>query len=459
MKVYWRLHKVPILMVLLSIILYNILAFDFQRENFVKLAALFLGLVILCYKLIEFEKLNYNFLLFTGIAFRVIFLLVSPNLSQDFYRFIWDGELVSNGFNPYLKTPNQIIEEGNIFIDNAIELYRGMGELSAKHFSNYPPLNQIIFAISAYIGGKSILFSTVIMRLFIISADIGIVIIGRKLLKKLNLSTHLIFWYFLNPLVILELTGNLHFEGVMLFFFLWAIYLISKDNWKIGGILYALSISIKLVPLLFLPVFFRHLGFKKSALFYTTVGITTIALLTPFYSSQFINNYSQTIGLWFSNFEFNASIYNLIKYISVNYYEAKPWELIKSYGKVTPLIVIFLVALFSLLKKHQNLTSVFTSMLWILTIYYFIATTVHPWYVIFLILLSIFTNYRYPLLWSALVIFSYWAYANPDYKEHLGILLFEYILVYAFMFYELFKLHNKKQVFCKKNIIIDSKSK
>ncbi|MDO1499006.1 hypothetical protein Q2T40_01240 [Winogradskyella maritima] len=91
-------------------------------------------------------------------------------------------------------------------------------------------MNQFIFGLSSLIGGNSILGSLVIMRGGIIMADIGILYFGRKLLKNLNRSPQLIFWYFLNPLVIVELTGNLHFEGVMLFFFITAMYLLSMKS-------------------------------------------------------------------------------------------------------------------------------------------------------------------------------------------------------------------------------------
>tara|TARA_R110002050_G_scaffold204522_3_gene340083 strand:- start:20234 stop:21346 length:1113 start_codon:yes stop_codon:yes gene_type:complete len=367
-----------------------------------------------------------------------------PNFSQDFYRFIWDGELVSNFINPYLKTPNELINQPGLVINNAQELYTGMGELSPKYHSNYPPLNQIIFAIASVLSGKSILGSVVVLRVCILLADIGIVYFGRKLLKNLNRSTHLIFWYFLNPLIIVELTGNLHFEGVMLFFFVWSLYLLSKNNWKLAGVIYALSISIKLVPLLFLPLFFKYFGLKKSTLFYSIVGSISLLLLAPFYAPEFISNYSDTVGLWFSNFEFNASIYNIVKKISVTYFEAKPWELIKSYGKITPYIIIGTVVLFTFLKKNQKLTTLIGSMLWVLSIYYFMAATVHPWYIVFLVLLTIFTDYRYSILWSGVVILSYWAYGNPDYIEHLGILTIEYISVFAFMGYEISTLRNKK---------------
>ncbi|SDE93085.1 Protein of unknown function [Cellulophaga baltica] len=430
-------------MMLLSCILYYIFAFHFERTEFTKLVVLFIGLLVLCFKIVQFEKLNLKFILVTGIIFRIIFLVTIPNLSQDFYRFIWDGELVSNFINPYLNIPNDLILDPNLVIDNAKELLTGMGELSPKFHSNYPPLNQLIFAVAALLGGKSILGAVIVMRILIILADIGIVYFGRKLLRKLNKSPHLIFWYFLNPLVIMELTGNLHFEGVMLFFFVWSLYLLSMNNWKLAAVVYACSISIKLVPLLFLPLFLTHFKFKKSVAFYSIVGLSILTLLLPFYASEFIANFSKTVGLWFSNFEFNSSIYNVVKTIGVNYFDAKPWELIKTYGKLTPIITILTVLAFTFFRKNDNLSTLISSMLWILTIYYFISPTVHPWYIIFLVVLTCFTNYRYALVWSATVILSYWAYSDPNYVEHLGILTIEYLLVFSFMIYELSKQRNK----------------
>ncbi len=441
---YGKLHKVSLILMLISSIFYYVIAYHFQRTEFPKLLLLYFGLFAFCYKIIQFEKWNFKFLVFYGIFFRLIFLVTLPNLSQDFYRFIWDGELVINFINPYLYVPNELIHQPNLMINNASELFKGMGELSPKFHSNYPPLNQLIFAIAALLGGKSILGSVIFMRIGIIAADIGIIYFGRKLLKNLNLSPHLIFWYFLNPLVIMELTGNLHFEGVMLFLFVWSLYLLSKNKWQLAGVIYALSISIKLVPLLFLPLFLKYFGFKKSFFFYSIVGVTSLVLLLPFFTSEFIANYTETVGLWFSNFEFNASIYNVVKIIAVTYFDAKPWELIVVYGKITPHLIIGTVILFSLFRKNQKLMVLISSMLWVLTIYYFISTTVHPWYIVFLVFLSIFTRYRFALLWSGSVILSYWAYSNPDYTEHLGLLSVEYLTIFSFIAYEISTKFNKK---------------
>ena len=446
---YVKLHKVPLVLALVSLGLYYTFAHHLIRTDFIKLLTLFTAVFFLCLRIIQFEKWNLKFLFFTGILFRVVFLLAVPNLSQDFYRFIWDGHLVASGVNPYLQVPNILILQENLSIPNAQELYRGMGELSAKHYSNYPPVNQILFALSAWFGGKSIMGSILFMRTAIILADVGIVFFGRKLLQLFNRPQHLIFWYFLNPLVIIELTGNLHFEGVMLFFFIWSIYLIAHKKKMLAALPYALSICVKLVPLLFLPLFLKHFGLKKSIPFYLTVGLTCLLCFAPFYSPEFFNNYAQTIGLWFSNFEFNAGLYNGLKQIAL-LFEAKPWELIKAYGKVVPVVTMLTVLLLTFFRQNQKLPTLLKSMLFILTLYYFISATLHPWYLVFLVLLGIFTTYRFAVLWSLLVILSYYAYSNPDFTENLWLLAIEYLTVFSFLGYELWNKKTKTPILFKK---------
>jgi len=450
MHSYWSLHRYPILMVLGSILFYAVFAYDLEREDFPKLLCLFTALFFLSVKLIQFEKWNFKFLAISGILFRIVFLIAEPNLSQDFYRFIWDGELINQGVNPYLYSPNQILENIAVQIPNANILHDGMGALSAKNFSNYPPLNQLIFTISSFLGGGNIMANLVIMRLFIVAADVGILYFGRKLLLHLGRSPHFIFWYFINPLVIIELTGNLHFEGVMLFFFVWALYFIAIKKWQMGAVIYAFSILLKLVPVLFLPLFLNHYNWKKSLPFFAIIGITCLLGVLPFYSPDFLTNYVQTVGLWFSNFEFNASVYNLIKGIGVLYFDAKPWELIKSYGSWVPKIMIFIALMLTFLRQNTKISVLFGSMLALLSCYYFLSSTVHPWYIVFLLLLSVFTGYRFAIAWSAAVVLSYFAYSNPNFDENLWLLLFEYAIIIAFLGYEMVKNHNNSLRFRKK---------
>jgi hypothetical protein len=381
--------------------------------------------------------------LVSGILFRLIFIPLEPHLSQDYFRFIWDGELIINLLNPYLEVPNSLIENPQLPIANAQELYQGMGSLSAKHYSSYPPLHQLVFALAALLGGKSILGSIVVLRSTIILADLGIFYFGRKLLKNLNRSPHLICWYFLNPLVIVDLTGNLHFEGIMLFFLLWSLYLLSQNKWQLAAVVMACSISVKLVPLLFMPLFLKYFGLKKSLFFYFIIGGTSILLFVPFYHPDFISNYSQTVGLWFSNFEFNAGIYNVAKKIAISMDE-KPWEFIKDYGKVVPYITLATAILLTFLRNNRDLLTLISSMMWLLTLYYMMSTTVHPWYIISVLILGVFNSFKFPVIWTGMIVLSYFAYSQMDNKENLLLLALEYTVVIGFIGYELVAQLNKK---------------
>lgn len=443
LKTFWKLHQLPVFMVAVSVGLYYLFAFHLERGQFPAIALTYGLLFFLCFKLIQLEKWNFKFLLTAGLLFRLALVTAIPNLSEDFYRFVWDGSLFISGINPYEFIPSELAQNQLDLLPQGQELLVGMSDLSRKHYSNYPPLNQLLFGLAALLGGKSIVGTTVALRTLLVLADLGIVYFGRKLLKQLNCSPHLIFWYFLNPLVILELTGNLHFEGVMLFFFLWAVYLLHNGKWQQSALVYGLAISTKLVPLIFLPLVLPYLKLKRSLLFYlisaTIVGITALPFLTP----ELFHNYTATLSLWFTNFEFNAGLYNIVAHLGPAF-DIKPWHFIGIYGKVTAVLVLLMVLLFTALYRPGNTAKLLTVMLWVLTLYYLLAATVHPWYLIFLVVLCIFTDYRYPLFWSAVVILSYSAYQNPDYQENQYFLAIEYLVVFLVLLYEFFR--NRKEI-------------
>ena len=82
-----------------------------------------------------------------------------------------------------------------------------------------------------------------------------------------------------------------------------------------------------------------------------------------------------------------------------------------------------------------------SAMLLVLSFYFFTATTVHPWYVATLLIMSVFTKYKFPLVWSFVIILSYLAYVNvdkADKSENLWVIAIEYIVVYTVFFWEVF---------------------
>ena len=466
---FLKLNKKPLLIAFISTFLYWVFAYNLVRTEYIKLITLYTGLFLLFYTIIKCLKHNTKALSFLAFGFRAIFILAIPNLSQDFYRFIWDGRMILEGFNPYLYTVESFINLGEYPIAEALELRKGMGALNASHFTNYPPINQICFLIAAIFSSKSIIGSVVIMRLLIIAADFGTLHFGKKLLDKLNLPDYNIYWYILNPFIIIELTGNLHFEGVMIFFLVWSLYLlhIGKSYW--AAIMLALSISVKLIPLIFLPLFFQWFvarnnikhqirqspnkrvttasytprnnvitGLARLIGFYAIIFLIILLLFTPFYSPEFINNYSSTVALWFQTFEFNASIYYIARSIG---YAFRGYNEIAIIGKITPIIVILFVIGLTFLRKKITTKQLITAMLLALSFYYFTASTVHPWYIATLVVLSVFTKYRFPLVWSYIIILSYLAYINlnqSDKSENLWIISLEYLTIYSFFIWEVF---------------------
>jgi hypothetical protein len=391
----------------------------------------------LFYKIIQLTKHNIKLLTWIAFGFRAVFILAIPNLSQDFYRFIWDGRMILEGLNPYLYTPDSLITNSEFPIAQTQELYKGMGSLSAGHYTNYPPLNQLCFVIAGLFAGKSILGSAVVLRLIIIAADFGALYYGKKLLVKLKLPAHNIFWYILNPFIIVELTGNLHFEGVMIFFLVWSMYLLYFGMWQLAAVLFACSVSIKLIPLIFLPLLYQKLKWKRSIGFYTIVGIVTLLLFLPFYSAEFVNNYAETVGLWFHNFEFNASFYYLARAIG---FWISGYNEIAIIGACTAVLVFAFVLGISFFRKNVSMIQLITAMLFALSFYYFTASTVHPWYIATLLILSVFTKYKFPLIWSFVIVLSYLAYlqiGKAEKVENLLIIGLEYAIVYGALIYEL----------------------
>ncbi len=456
-----KYHTFSIVLVLVSAFVYYYIGYPLVRTDVTILISLY-GITFLSFfGLIRLEKENFFILTGIAIVFRLVFLGSIPNLSQDFYRFIWDGRMLLEGWNPYLYLPNDLMASGTAPIAESQELFNGMGNLSASHYTNYPPINQLCFAIAGLFSGKSILGSVVVLRIIIILADVGTLYFGKKLLENLGLPIKSIWLYILNPFIIIELTGNLHFEGVMIFFFVWSLYLLHKGYWKWAAVLLALSVSVKLIPLIFLPIFFQWFtkhkasefskntlpiiwkGILKLIAFYGIVLGTIIVLFLPFISNQFIENYKETVGLWFQNFEFNASIYYIARWIG---YKIVGWNMIATIGKITPILVLLFVTGISLFRNNKDFQKTIIALLFGLSFYFFTTTTMHPWYLATLLILSVFTNYRFTVIWSFMIIFSYTAYRNEGYAENLTFVAFEYLVMYSFLFYEIWNQAKKKHV-------------
>jgi len=437
------LSPIKYILALFLAFIYVCVGYFLERSNFTHLIILF-GSAFAIYFFIIYltkDKKETAILLWISMGFRLLFIIAIPCLSDDYFRFLWDGKLFIHGFNPYLTIPSEIINT-NIAKTTGLNNTLFLGLNSPNYYSVYPPINQLLFAIGAYFSKHSLLAGIIALRIPIIIAEFFTIKYIKKLLVILKLPQNNVLWYALNPLVIIELSGNLHYEGMMLLCLIIAIYWLLQHKWAGAAIWWAMAISIKLIPILFLPILIKRLGWAKSIWFYI---ITTLALtftFLPFLDTQLIHHIATSIDLYFRTFEFNASIYYIVRWFG---YQKVGYDIIQTAGPIMSVITFVLIILVYFIKNNSWHDS-FKKMLFAYTIYLLMASIVHPWYVINLVVLSVFIkNYKYALIWSVLIVSSYYAYSQTDFTENYLLIAIEYSVVIAYLVYEIIRQTNKKK--------------
>jgi hypothetical protein len=222
----------------------------------------------------------------------------------------------------------------------------------------------------------------------------------------------------------------------MIALFAGSLLLFKRGSTLWSGLLYALSIGLKLIPLLFLPLFLTYPRLRQTIAFYLVVGIGLAALVLPFSTPESAAHYGETLSLWFSNFRFNAGVFGLANGMAVEYFGARPWEFIEWWGKGVAAATMAFALFLAMYRKTRSFVQLTQAMLILLSFYFLISSTVHPWYLVFLVFLGVFGRLKFPLVWSVLVVLSYSAYRNPDYREYDLLLTVEYVLLFATLIYD-----------------------
>lgn len=428
------------LLLILSFVLYTAIGYGIPRHETLPLLVCYFALFIIFFLVLHkhetYRKEELKFWIVAAVIFRVLLLFSVPALSDDFYRFIWDGRLLSAGYHPFAEVPSYYMTHPVSIPGIDAELYNKLN--SKETFTIYPPVSQFIFWLSVVLSTGSVYGSMVAMKAIIFIFELGTLWIFTRLLRHFKQSPGSILIYALNPLVILELTGNLHFEGVMIFFLLLAIFLLCREKQVPSTVAYALSICTKLIPLIFLPLLKRQLTWKKTIAFWMLTGAFTVLFFLPLLSMDIILGLSTSIGYYFQRFEFNASIYYLVREAG---YFIFGFNIIQFAGPVMALIATCLILTISFRNLPSKIGAgidpgIFSAMLWCMLVYLLFTTILHPWYIITLLAISVFTTYRFPLVWSCLIFLSYTGYTENAYHENLLLVALEYIIVIAYLLYE-----------------------
>lgn len=416
-----------------SALAYLALAYATPRTDFTQLLVLF-ALAFGCYLYLINARFNVWYGIGVAVLFRLLFLFAEPALSDDYFRFIWDGRLLAAGLNPYLHVPQFFISGEAPPVEGITSaLYQQLN--SPHYYSIYPPVSQAVFWLAAELFPGNLWGSVVVMRVVVLLAEAGSTLLLLRLLRKMALPDKHVLLYALNPLVILELTGNLHFEALMIFFLLLFLHQLFYQRYFLSGVAFGLAIGTKLLPLMFLPFVLRRLGFAKFSIFGGGVLVTVLAVFYPLLSVEVIQHIFQSLDLYFQKFEFNASIYYLLRWIG---YKLAGFNIIWVLGPLLSLVTLLIIVWLAAKKRLGFIRRLAGYMAAALTIYLFLATTVHPWYLTTLLALTTMSRFRFAVLWSGLAILSYAAYQNRSYTENTVLIMLEYTLVFLWLLVELY---------------------
>ena len=242
--------------------------------------------------------------------------------------------------------------------------------------------------------------------------------------------------YALNPLVIIEGAGNAHFEVVQVMLIVISIYLILENKFNTAAIIWGLAIVTKLLPLLLLPLIIRLFGFKKGIRFSLIAVAVAVLLFLPFIATGSVDGFAKSLNLYFQNFEFNASVYYVAREIG---WWLKGYNYISFIGPFLMAVFLAIYAVIFFVKRKFTFQEFGCYALVILSLYYFFATTVHPWYIINLLPFALIVNKKYAFVWLGTAFLSYNAYGNIDFKENFYLIGIEYLAVAIAMYFSLKK--------------------
>jgi len=428
----WRFIEGKWYQAVLFLIALLTISYGFKRTDFWFLLPLFATAFVIYVVVIFSSSADWKFWFWVGIISRFLLLFHFPNLSDDVYRFIWDGRLWVNGVHPFEALPRYYIESEHHLVGIHSALYAKLN--SPEFFTIYPPVAQLIFFVACWLFPNSLWGSAFIMKFFLFTFECGTLFLLPKLLQKYHLSPSKCLLYALNPLAIIEVVGNLHFEGVMIFFFLVGWWCLTQAKFVSAALGFALAIAAKLIPLLFLPLLLRRLRAWHWFLFFgVLVGVVILCFL-PLWHPKFLNNFGSSLSLYFQKFEFNASLYYIIRAIG---FELRGFNIIQWIGPRLGIVTLLSILLYAFLEKSPNWKQLPNAMLFAVTFYLFFATTVHPWYLLLPLVICMFTRFRFPVLWTGLIFLTYINYLYFPYIENLWVVGMEYVLVSGFILVEI----------------------
>jgi hypothetical protein len=262
-------------------------------------------------------------IILVSLIFRAFFLFSPPQLSDDIYRYLWDGLQVLHGQNPYSEVPLNAPPPD----EASLELLHLMNHPDLGTI--YPPVAQIFFAAGAYLGPGSRAFKAILTLLDSISCILII-----KMLLRAGLPAWQATIYAWHPLPVIEIASSGHIDGAGIFFVFLTLLLLQTltriPSIKRGqpsrtepepekylliavsaGFAFAFAVLVKFFPLIFLPGIFMLAGKRFSAPLSAGILGGLICLAVPFLPQ--LKNLLVVLNVYILNWEFAGFAFRTLR--------------------------------------------------------------------------------------------------------------------------------------------------
>jgi alpha-1,6-mannosyltransferase len=240
-----------------------------------------------------------------ALLFRLTLLPLAPTLSDDPYRYHWDGQIQLAGYNPYIVSPDTLALGSHVTPTGH--------PLPAHDMPNiYPPLAELIFRAAArYLPG------VIAFKLPFFAADLLAVLLLAACLRNSPHRDVRLAVYAWNPLVIVEFAGTGHSDALAIAALLGAL-LIIRSRIGVSTILLAVSALLKVFPVMLFPLWLRRAGWPRSLRSWTLGCVCVILAEICFWPYRAaLGRIPATLAYFTSHWQDNnASLFTLLRMFS-----------------------------------------------------------------------------------------------------------------------------------------------
>lgn len=208
-------------------------------------------------------------LLGVAVAIRLALLALPPLLSEDVWRYAWDGATQWAGLNPYQHAPNSPAVDGVAATPALTAVRAAIGHAHIPTI--YPPAAQLAFAGAGLIGP-----SPLWLRLLFVCCD-GIAIAGLwRWAQATDRPPQLAALYAFAPPAVLESAVGGHLDAMGVAAMIVAGAALARRRWVRGGLALGWSIGTKLLPLIVLPTLVLRRQWKGALVAVAAVVAVTL---------------------------------------------------------------------------------------------------------------------------------------------------------------------------------------